>query len=64
MTLFKCPHCHAEYEMMMASLSFRQRSYAHCQKCWKTMYSWDSARVPRFTLRAPADTGPARAVGS
>ena len=64
MTIFKCPHCGAEYEMMMASLSFRQRSYAVCQKCWKTMYSWDSARVPRFTLCAPADASPAQAVGS
>jgi hypothetical protein len=50
MTIFKCPHCRAEYELIMTHISFRQRSYAHCQVCWKTMYSWDSPRVPRFTL--------------
>ena len=50
MTIFKCPHCGTEYEMIMSNVSFRQRSYAKCQVCWKTMYSWDSSRVPRFTL--------------
>jgi hypothetical protein len=56
--IFKCPHCQAEYEMLMTSLSFRQRSYANCQTCWKTMYSWDSSRVPRFTPRAPSAPSP------
>jgi DNA-directed RNA polymerase subunit RPC12/RpoP len=49
MTIFKCPHCSAEYELIMAYISFRQRSYATCQECGKAMYSWDSSRVPRFT---------------
>jgi hypothetical protein len=50
MTIYKCPHCRAEYELIMTYVSYRQRSYAHCQVCWKTMYSWDSPRVPHFTL--------------
>jgi transcription elongation factor Elf1 len=50
MTIFKCPHCAAEYELIMAYISFRQRSYASCQVCSKAMYSWDSNRIPRFTL--------------
>ena len=56
MTIFKCPHCEAKYEMIMTYISFRQRSYANCQACWKTMFSWDSSRVPRFTLLLKADT--------
>ena len=56
MTIFKCPHCQAQYELMITHISFRQRSYANCQVCWKTMYSWDSSRVPRFTLLQKADT--------
>jgi hypothetical protein len=39
----------------MSYVSFRQRSYANCQACWKTMYSWNSTRVPRFTLREQTD---------
>ena len=50
MTFFKCPHCEARYELIVSHVSYRQRSYANCQVCWKTMYSWDSTRVPRFTL--------------
>lgn len=49
-TIFKCPHCRAEYELLMTNVSFRQRSYANCQRCWKTMYSWNSSRVPHFRL--------------
>jgi hypothetical protein len=49
-TIFKCPHCQSEYELIMSHVSYRQRSYCKCQVCWKTMYSWDSSRVPRFTL--------------
>jgi len=49
MTIFKCPHCRTEYELIMTHLSFRQRSYAVCQSCSKIMYSWNSQRVPRFT---------------
>ena len=55
MTIFKCPHCQAEYEMIMSHVSYRQRSYSKCQVCWKTMYSWDSAHVPRFTLLEQPD---------
>ena len=55
MTIFKCPHCSAEYEMIMTHISFRQRSYANCQVCWKAMYSWASTRVPRFTLLVQPD---------
>jgi hypothetical protein len=44
----------------MTHISFRQRSYANCQVCWKAMYSWDSSRVPRFTLLEQPDTTPAR----
>ena len=54
MTIFKCPHCRAEYELLMTHISFRQRSYANCQQCWKPMYSWNSSRVPRFTPLKPA----------
>jgi len=50
MVIFKCPNCRAEYEMMTARLSFRQRSYAKCQVCHQTMYSWNSRNVPIFTL--------------
>lgn len=35
---------------MTARLSFRQRSYAKCQVCHQTMYSWNSRKVPMFTL--------------
>ena len=62
MTIFKCPHCSAEYEFIMTHISFRQRSYANCQVCWKAMYSWDSSRVPRFTLlEQQPDSTPTRA---
>jgi hypothetical protein len=36
--------------MTTAHLSFRQRSYAKCQVCHQTMYSWNSRNVPIFTL--------------
>ena len=60
MTVFKCPHCKTEYELIMASISFRQRSYANCQRCSKPMYSWDSSRVPRFVLLQQSDAIRAR----
>jgi hypothetical protein len=60
MTIFKCPHCKAEYELIMSYISFRQRSYFNCQICWKTMYSWNSSRVPHFTLLKKSDGTPAR----
>jgi hypothetical protein len=50
MVIYKCPFCRTEYEMMTAHLSFRQRSYAKCQVCHQTMYSWNSRNVPIFTL--------------
>jgi len=55
MTIYKCPHCRTEYGLIMARLSFRQRSYANCQVCHKTMYSWNSSSVPRFTLVRRSD---------
>ena len=58
MTIFKCPHCSAEYEMIMTHISFRQLSYANCQVCWKPMYSWASTKVPRFTLLVQPDNTP------
>jgi transposase-like protein len=58
MTIFKCPHCSAEYEMIMTNISFRQRSYAACQVCSKAMYSWDGTKVPRFTLLVQPDNTP------
>jgi hypothetical protein len=60
MTIFRCPHCQTEYELIMTYISFRQRSYANCQFCWKPMYSWNSSRVPRFTLLEQADDKIAR----
>lgn len=48
--IFKCPYCAAEYEIIMARLSFRQRSYAKCGVCHRTMYSWNSQNVPLFTF--------------
>jgi hypothetical protein len=36
--------------MTTARLSFKQRSYAKCQVCHQTMYSWNSRNVPIFTL--------------
>ena len=54
-TIFKCPHCRTEYELTTAPLSFQQRSYANCQVCHKTMYSWSSRNVPRFTRVKPAE---------
>ena len=50
MVIFKCPYCRTEYEMTTARLSFHQRSYAKCQVCNQTMYSWNSRNVPIFTL--------------
>ena len=50
MATFKCPYCRTEYKMMTARLSFQQRSYAKCQVCHQTMYSWNSRNVPMFTL--------------
>ena len=55
MSIFKCPYCVAEYELTMAHLSFQQRSYANCQVCHRTMYSWSSRNVPRFTLMNPPE---------
>ena len=48
--IFKCPYCRTEYEMTTARLSFEQRSYAKCQGCFQTMYSWNSQNVPMFKL--------------
>ena len=48
--IFKCPYCGTEYEMTTAHLSFKQRSYAKCQVCNQTMYSWNSRNVPLFKL--------------
>jgi hypothetical protein len=31
-------------------LSFRQRSYAKCHVCFRTLYSWTARNVPLFTL--------------
>ena len=56
MTILKCPYCRTDYEMMTARLSFQQRSYAKCQVCQRTMYSWNSRNVPIFTLKS-ASTG-------
>ena len=50
MVIFKCSYCRTEYEMTRARLSFNQRSYAKCQICNQTMYSWNSRNVPIFTL--------------
>ena len=50
MVIFKCPYCGTEYEMTTAYLSFQQRSYAKCQICNETMYSWNSRNVPLFKL--------------
>ena len=50
MMIFKCPYCRTEYEMTTARLSFQQRSYAKCQVCFQTMYSWNSQNVPMFIL--------------
>jgi hypothetical protein len=50
MVIFKCPYCRAECEMTTARLSFRQRSYAECHVCLRTMYSWTARNVPLFTL--------------
>jgi hypothetical protein len=36
--------------MTTAYLSFKQRSYAKCQICNQTLYSWNSRDVPIFTL--------------
>jgi hypothetical protein len=36
--------------MTTAHLPFKQRSYAKCQVCNQTMYSWNSRNVPIFTL--------------
>ena len=58
MAIFKCPYCPAEYELTTARLSFEQRSYAKCQVCHRTMYSWSSRNVPRFTLVNPSDGKP------
>ena len=55
MTVFKCPYCSAEYELTTARLSFQQRSYAKCEVCYQTMYSWSSRNVPRFTLVKPSE---------
>jgi hypothetical protein len=33
-----------------ARLSFQQRSYAKCEVCYQTMYSWNSRNVPMFKL--------------
>ena len=61
MQIFRRPHCSARYEIIVNHISFRQRSYANCQVCWKAMYSWDSSRVPRFTLLEQPDSTPVRA---
>ena len=50
MVIFKCRYCGTEYEMTAGHLSFKQRSYAKCQVCNQTMYSWNSRNVPMFTL--------------
>jgi predicted Zn finger-like uncharacterized protein len=51
MVIFKCPYCRAQYELTTARLSFQQRSYAKCQVCHQTMYSWASRNVPLFKLK-------------
>ncbi len=59
MTMFKCPYCQTEYELIWARLSHQQRSYANCQVCQKTMYSWSSRNVPCFTLAKATESKPA-----
>jgi hypothetical protein len=58
MTIFKCPHCRTEYHLLLTAIAFRQRDHANCQICMKTMYSWNSSRVPHFTLTEPAKGTP------
>ena len=57
MVIFKCPYCGTEYEMTTAHLSFKQRSYAKCEVCHKTMYSWNSRNVPILTVRHNRGSG-------
>ena len=57
MVIFKCPYCGTEYEMTTARLSFKQRSYAKCQICSETMYSWNSRNVPLFKLKNASEDG-------
>ena len=58
MVIFKCPYCGTEYEMTTARLSFQQRSYAKCQVCSETMYSWNSRNVPLFKLMNISENNP------
>jgi hypothetical protein len=59
MVIFKCPYCGTKYEMITAHLSFKQCSYAKCQVCNQTMYSWNSRNVPIFTRVMNAPNGEA-----
>jgi transcription elongation factor Elf1 len=53
MVIFKCPFCQTDYEMMTARLSFQQRSYAKCQVCQQTMYSWNSVESRTDAVAEP-----------
>jgi len=55
MAIFKCPHCRTEYQLILTTVSFRQRDHVDCQICMRSMYSWNSSRVPRFTLTETTD---------
>ena len=57
MVILKCPYCGTKYEMTTARLSFKQRSYAKCQICSETMYSWNSRNVPLFKLKNSSEDG-------
>jgi hypothetical protein len=58
MVIFKCPYCGTKYEMMTAHLSFKQCSYAKCQVCNETMYSWNSRNVPNASNGEASDIQP------
>jgi transcription elongation factor Elf1 len=47
---FECPHCGAFYHVSCMKICDRKRASAKCIVCDKVMLTWNSSRVPSFTL--------------
>jgi predicted Zn finger-like uncharacterized protein len=55
LSFFECPHCSAFYRVSLVKICERRRASAKCVVCHKIMLTWNSPRVPSFTLAKRVD---------
>jgi len=61
MTIFKCPHCRAEYELLDDSRLISGGELYNCQQCWKPIVKLEQlAPSLHFTPLKPEVSTPAR----